>query len=492
MKIDLKYFLLVLLSFSLKAQKSELFLQKAECKVWKGQIYAYGLSSNSKNTSFIIYKLSTQLTKTDSIQIDLGKANKDDFLKIYADTLHDLLNVYVQKKEKKLVQIFRLNKDFKLIAKIENVDVARINSIAAFESEIVYTRTNVYTVKASYSDTSGKQFYLNKYTLKSELTNFEYDFTWQFPFEKKNINSAHIISVSKSHVLLYVNVTEGIKRGQWLLKINALKGTLIKGTKINPKGDQSFYAYGNIYTDTLTQTVYVTGQKFPETDLSQKDNKTNITSKPQATIYLMQMDSMAELVSRDEFKIPIMEQKGNKTATAYILRTEKLSKTKEGSFIIQNDIYKGNQPCFRYCNSMVSTLTLVDDKLIIDKGAISSNTLIEKYYFNADQADMNGKLCYDSILNFEKIYYRPLPFKIKTAFKLDETETPVWLLKKSDFKKGIEDYSFLSKVNKAFQLTKTQEILKQEQPGIFILSKTKYLLFRQKSEEVFEISINSW
>lgn len=492
MKIELKYLLFVILSFSLKAQKIELFLQKAECKVWNGNIYAYGLSVNSKNVFCVIYKLSPQLAKTDSLQIDLGRANADDFLKINADTLHDFLNIYVQKKEKKLVQIIRLNKSFKLIASVENVDVARLNSIAAFESEIFYSEQNVYTVKASYSDTSGRQFYLNKYSLKSQLQNFEYDFTWQFPFEKRNINSAHIISVNKNNVLLYVNVLEGIKRGQWLLRVDAVKGSLIRGTKINPKGDQSFYTFGSIYTDSVNKEVYVTGQKFLISELDQKENKINILNKPFAALYLTKMDSLGEIISRDEFKIPIIEPKGNKTATSYIFRTEKLSKTKDGLFIIENDIFKGTPPCYRYCNSISNTVTLMEEKLIIDKGAISSNTLIEKFYFNEDKADMNGKLCADSLNNFEKLYYRTLPFKIKMAFKFDETGSPAWLLKKSDSKKGMEDYSYLSKVNKVFQLTKTHEILKQEQPGIFILSKTKYLISRQKSEDVFEINTYLW
>lgn len=466
-------------------------LQKAGCRYWNGSVYAYGLKVQDKKTQFLIFRFNQKIEKTDSLAIDLGKTNAGDYLMINSDSLHDYLNIYVQKKEKKLVNILRFDKKFRLIANIENVDVARLNSIAAFESEICYFKNSVYTVKVSSPDSGGRQFYLNKYTLKSELKNFEYDFVWQFPFEKKNINSAHIVLVSKSFVMVYVNVIEGSKAGQWLLRIDPVKGTLIRGTKLN-KGDAGFYTFGAIYCDSITKQVFVTGQKFLETELSQKDNKVNNAGKPYVAIYLTEIDSMSELISRQEFKIPVNEPKGNKIVSAYILRTENFQKTKDGNFLFEHDIYKGVHPCYQYCNTISHTIALTDEKLSLDKNAASTNTLIEKYYFSSDKADVNGKLCADSLMDFEKLYYKSIPFKVRVGYKLDETNNGLWLLKKSDAKKGIEDFSILLTIKKVNQLNKIIEIPKAENAGIFILSKNRYVLSRQLNEENFEITILNW
>ncbi|MGZ4099745.1 MAG: hypothetical protein ACXVNM_12740 [Bacteroidia bacterium] len=480
------------MSFNCWAQTLEKSLYKAHCTMYGGNIYSYGLSMQNKITRLTVYKMDKALKITDSAGFDLGKYNLSDYLQLSSDTLHDYLNIYLQRKEKKLVQVIRFNKYFKQMANIENVDIARLNSISAFESEIFYYRKDIYSVKVSSSDTAGRQFYLNKYTLKSDLKNFEYDFKWQFPFEKKNINSAHIILVNSRLVMLYVNVIEGPKSGQWLLKVNPLNGSLIHGTKIGIKGDADFYSFGAVYTDSVSGIIYILGQKFPATDFSQKDNKFSIGGKPFTTLYLAKRDSASEIISRDEFKIPVIEPKGNKIANAYILRPANFRKT-ENNFRFETDVYKGNSPgCYRYCNTISNTITSNEDKLSMDKSAVTSNTLIEKYYFNNDNADMNGKLCSDSLSEFEKIYYKFIPFKVKAGFKLDETGSPEWLLHKSASQKGIESYALLKQDKKVYQLQKPEEINKSENPYGLRLSDTRYILTRQIAEDKFQLKLFTW
>ncbi|MBA3665663.1 MAG: hypothetical protein H0W61_15875, partial [Bacteroidetes bacterium] len=445
-----------------------------------------------KNTSLKVYKSDGSLKISDSLTVDLGKHNVTDFLQLSSDTLHDFLNIYLQRKEKKLVQIIRLNKQFKLVANIESVDIARLNSISAFESEIYYHKKDVYSVKVSNSDTLGKQFYLNKYTLKSELKNFEYELKWQFPFEKKNINSAHIILVTSKFVMLYVNVTGTAKAGQWILKIDPVKGLLIHGTRLSVKGDKNFYSFGSLCQDTVAGMIYILGQKLLETDFSQKDNKINIAGKPFVTVFLAQMDSASEIIKRDEFKVPVLEQKGNKTPSAYLLRQQNLRKTNEGNFLFETDIYKGNNYCYLYCNTLSNTITLSEDKLLMDKGAVTTNTLIEKFYFTTDKADMNGRLCVDSLSEYEKIYYKSMPFVVKAGFKTDATGTSQWLLKKSDSKKGVENFTVLKQDKKIYNLITAGELLKAENPTALIFNLGQYIIFRQPAEDKFEIKLSGW
>ena len=192
MKANLKYtilFCFLLPTFFGQTQQFNFY--NGNSQLFNKQLYSFGIQAQKQNALCIIYKLDLNLKTRDSLKIDLGKIQPEDFLQLYSDTLHDFLNIYIQQKQKKLITILRFNKAFERVASIENVDVARLNSISAFENELFYYKKDVYTIK-NQTDTSGKQFYLNKFSLKSELKNFEYEFKWQFPFERKNINSAHI------------------------------------------------------------------------------------------------------------------------------------------------------------------------------------------------------------------------------------------------------------------------------------------------------------
>ncbi|MCE3226492.1 MAG: hypothetical protein K0S32_1043 [Bacteroidetes bacterium] len=439
----------------------------------------------------MVYKIARDLKVNDSLSVDAGKASADDFLQITSDTLHDFLNIYIQKKEKKIVRIIRLDKNLKQVADVSDVDVARLNAIAAFESEIFYYKKDVYTIRAVSQDSSGKQFFLNKYSLKAEDKNFEYEQKWQFPFERSNINSAHVVSADKQFVFLYVNVHDGAKKGQWVLKINAVSGTLIRGTKLTFKGDPGFYAYGKIMRDSTEGMIYAMGQKLSETELDQKENKFNILSKPAVVIYLSRIDSAGELLDKNEYKIPIVEPKGNKTPNSYLVRMQKLKK-KDGNLSFDLDVYKGsNMGCYSYCNTTSHNL-IWEEGFVLEKTSVSTNTLVEKYYFNKDKLDMNGKLCIDSLNEFEKFYYKSIPFEVKTGYKFDDLNNVVILLKKSDAKKAQDNYSILNTVNKNLLITRIDDINKNEEPGIIVLTKNQYLIKRQIAPGKFQLKIGAW
>ena len=234
-------FLFCLITLAFFSQTKQFNLSKGNCQLYKSNIYSFGLLDQKSNTVCMIYKLNFRLQTLDSLSVDLGKNASGNFLQLFSDTLHDLLNVYIQQKDKKQITVIRLNKFFERLATIENVDVARLNSISTFESELFYFKNSVYTIK---------QFYLNKYVLKSDLKNFDYEPKWQFPFERKNINSAHIFYADTNCVLLYVNVIDGARFGQWILKVNAKTGKLIRGTKLNDKGETTSYQFGTFFSDT--------------------------------------------------------------------------------------------------------------------------------------------------------------------------------------------------------------------------------------------------
>lgn len=477
-----------------KAQLLELGITKSCTQLFNNHIYAFGLLSGEKKAKLLVYKLNFQLAKVDSTTIDIGKDSPEDFLILTSDTLHNFLNIYLQKKEKKLVTVFRFNKNFKQIATLEDIEITRLNSFSAFENNIFYNKNEVFTIR-SVNDTSGKQFYLSKYALKSELVNFEYEQKWQFAFERKNINSAKVIYANKRIVLLYVNVIDGQKRGQWLLKVHTVTGLLIRGTKINDRGDNSFYNYGGLLVDTATKNIVLQGQKYNAVDFDQKENKLNISGKPFVTIYLAQIDSGGEMISRNEFKIPVIEAKGvvNKIPVNYLLRTNSFLLDKEGKYVIETDIFKNSgQFCYNYCNTNIFKIANVEEKLTLEKNSVNTNPQIEKFYFGPDKLDMNGKLCIDSITEFEKLFFKTVTFKVRLGFKTDELNNPIWLLKKTETKKNSENYSTLSPIKKIYQLTNLVSTTKEENPFTIILSQKQFILSRQTSADKFQLQLYSW
>jgi len=496
LKTDLKYFFLVLIwSSCLGAQVKQFNLEKGNAQKFKGRLYVYGLVSTEKKAVFCVYQLNSLLQVTDSVVIPAGKSGAENFLQITSDTLHNYLNFYLQEKEKKLATVFRFDNSFKLMATIDNIDIARLNSISDFETEVFYFRNEVYTVK-SQKDTSGLQFYLNKYTLKSETKNFEYAFTWQFPFERKHINSAHIFYASRQSVLLYVNICNGQKSGQWILNINAVTGKLTRGTKLNDKGELNTYQFGNFLVDTVNRSLLLTGQKFTGAQFNQSDNKLSITNAPHALVYLIEIDSLSEVINKQDFKIPTAEPKttSKKIINNYILRIGSLARDKAGRISFETDIFKNtdNGLCYRYSNTEMNYIVQGEESLVIEKSTIASNPLVEKFYFSQDPLDMNGKLLVDSLKNFEKLFYKTFTFPVKLRFKNDTDGNPLWILTKTDVKKNNINFSYLAPVKKIYQLTVIEEIPKTNNPVFFNLGPAMFLIARQSDEKHYELKSFTW
>lgn len=477
------------------AQQLRLNLSKGNTCLFGGNIFSFGLSNQKQGAAFCIYKIDMKLKIKDSLIINTGKAPAENYLDLYADTLHNYLNIYLQQKETKTVKVLRFNKKSELLATVENIDVARLNNTAMFSSENLYFKNAVYTIKIQ-SDTSGKQFYLNKHELRSETANFDYTFSWQFPFEKKYIHAAHIFYANKNHVLVYVYVDSGPKTGQWVLKINAATGKLIRGTKLNARAETASYLFNDFIADTVSGNIHLLGQKFTGAQFNQKENQLAISNAAFATVYLVSIDSAGDVTDRHDFKIPIISASiaDKKTTANYLLRMSNARQNKEGRISFETDVYKstGNALSYLYTNTSVFNLVPVDDKMVLEKNAITVNPLIEKYYFTNDKLDINGKLSVDSLDQFEKIFYKSITFPVKQAFKTDTDNNPSWILTKISPKKNTVNYTFLSPVKKIYQLTVIDEVLKSANPVLIPIADKSFLTGRQQEENVYLLKLFGW
>jgi hypothetical protein len=134
----------------------------------------------------------------------------------------------------------------------------------------------------------------------------------------------------------------------------------------------------------------------------------------------------------------------------------------------------------------------VDENLVLEKNVITSNPLIEQFYYTKDKLDINGKLCFDSILAFENVFYKNLILPIKQNYKTDESSNSLWVLRKSNAKKNSTTFSFLSPLKKTYQLGIISEILNSQNPLFIALSNNLFLISSQIEEHKYDIKLFSW
>lgn len=493
--LSVKRFLLffLLLSGCLSAQVRDFALANANCQLFGNTVFVYGLQNEEKGFSVSIRRFDTTLKQIDSLILP-QKGKADDYLQTWSDTLHGFLNIYLQKKENKSVTIFRFNRKQELVATVENVDVARLNSVSGFEGGRCYYKNSFYSIR-TVPDSGGKQFFIDKYILKDELKNFEYAMSWQFPFERKYIRSARIFYADRKQVLVFVHLEGPGKRSQWVLKIHATTGELTRGIKLNEPEDLDVYEFGNFLVDTVKKTLLIAGQKFKAAQWKEDTRQPSIANATQAHLYLISIDSLAEIDGRDEFKIPVKDIRSgvDKSASSYLLRLTTLKKKEEGVLSLGTDVYRSRDgmKSFFYVNSGMLTVRIAEEEVTLDKTEISPQPMVEKFYFVPDPLDLNGRLFTDTSSRFEALYEVNPTLPVKLAYKQDGLGNGTWLLKKSYAKKGNLSYALLSPVNRIYKITAIAELSKVIDPVFLPISLSRYLIATQ-TEGNYQVKIAGW
>ena len=469
-------------------------LNQAGSCIFNKSIYCFGLSHNKGLDTLVIYQLNQQLNKLDSLELLVDKIDSHQYLNLSYDTLHDYLNIHLQESGVKHLSIIRLSKKFKLIYYIKHVEVARLNNSDLFGKNKVYLKDDVFAIKSS-KDSSGEEFYLNKYKLKSENENFEYNQIWQYPFERKNINHIQILMVDTHVVCLKVSIYKGNKAGDWFLKINSKTGQLIKALKINDKNDISYLMPGSILYNKNEKYLHLIGQKISSNQYNPLSQKMSAVTSTVALIYFITIDSLDHMTYKKDFKIPLIDlQQGNKkTNNSYYIKFNRASLNASGKIIVETDLFKNENAsnCFLYSNTSVLNFWYDGENFQVEKLNIGTNLEIENYYRSNDKLNMNGKICVDSASQLNQIYSNDLVMPVKINYRTDENMNGYWLLKKSDFKNQMINVSTLGPVNKIYQI---KSLINIHKANFCILpySNNKIIIGNQMDENNYQLSIYQW
>ncbi len=439
-----------LISAQLKAQVIKQELVSAASLYYNHTVYVFGYRQKKDALLFKCFSYSDSLKLKDSTEFTLGKHLPTDYLEVTADTLHSVLNFYFQLSDQKnLVTLFRVNDKLESICSVTNYDANHINSLTAFDDENYIFRRDLYIIKTNI-DTTGKQFYLSKYTVKAMDKPFEYDFKWQYAFERQYINRASIIYADSNCIMLSANVYDGLKKGQWILRIDVKTGILIKGTKLNGKGDNRLYLYSNALYHKSSKSLDIVGSIYPNSILDFKTQKADFKDAASThQLFLISIDSSGEVTARIEKPLPIAPPAKPGTLVLPLhFKVRTFTKNPNTGFNITADIYEQTKPdVMTYYTSWHITLMPNEDGYSIKPSAFYVCSKAVPGLISTTKGDANGKFYLNTVNDYDKFKYAAAHNSIIIKTGLDKLNNSFYILKKINILTGKRafNYVFLGK-----------------------------------------------
>ena len=492
-----QYVIIVFIAISslLKGQAIKQNLLLANALTFHHNIYTYGYEQSKANLLFKCYAYNYQLKLQDSVLYDLGKHTTADYLEISVDTLHDVLNFYFQlANQKNMVSLLRVNDTLGKIASAENYDANHINSLTAFDDEKYAYKEDMYIIRTN-TDTAGKQFYLSKYHVKDMTKPFEYDYKWQFAFERKFIHRASVVYADSNQVIVYAHVFDGLKKGQWMLRINANTGEIIKGTKLSAKGDARYFLMSNVIVSNKGKNIDVIGSIYDANMIDVKNKTQNFTNQSKAhKLFLVCMDSVGDVITRAEKQFPLpIQTKSVEGLKSFHVKLREFKKLKDNSFDVWLDVYEQSKPLqFCYYSSWHIDIAPDDVDFAFTPSKFLISTAAIPGYISFEKGDTYGKFILNDISEYDKFkYQKPLnPFVITAG--IDDLGNSTFLLKKTTLMTATKSYNYITMGKKALE---NKVILKSEQgqkANIYFYKKNGYISFTTNTANTeFELKLNT-
>ncbi len=482
-------------SLGLTCQTIKCQLSNANVLLFQHNLYVYGYQQSNATLKFKCYSYSQKLQAKDSIEFNLGKHTLSDYLEISADTMHDVLNFYFQlANQKNMVSLLRVNDSLKTIATTENYDANHINSLAVFEDEKLACKQDLYIIRTA-TDSADKQFYLSKYHVKSMNKPFEYDYKWQFAFERKHIYCASVLAADTNQVIVYAHVFDGLKKGQWILRINANTGAIIRGTKLSAKGDQRHFLISNFIINKKTKSINVIGSIYETNSIDFKNKTSNFTSQAKNhKLFLVTIDSLGDVTQRVEKVFPLPIQTKTQTGLqSFHLKIKEFTKNTDGSYNIWSDIYEQTLPnVLTYYSSWQFNLVPNDVDFDVNRSIFTISSKVIPNFMSLAKGDNYGKYILNDIGDYDRFKYKKPLNEVVIKTGLDDLNNAFYILKKTEILSAKKSYNYIFMGKKALEY---KTLLKSEQGqniNLFFIDKKSYISFITNiGNSYFELKVNN-
>jgi hypothetical protein len=355
------------IQFCLFGQSIQVDLVKSNICSFREHFYIYGFKSvlNENQSVFKCFKYDQEFNLKDSIETPIGSYAVSQYLEIEVDTVHQSLLFYFQKINENTVKLLRLSDKLGLIKVSENINANHINSVKLNAINTYYQGSHLLTI-TKYNDSLSDQFYLNQYHLNNDASHFEYQLSWQYAFERQNIKDISVLYSDSLYSYLYALVIDGVKKGEWILKIDLKKGNLVKGTKLNLKTEQKIYFPPNIYFNQLTKSLLCIGSVSSSQQFDFTSNEVKLTSHLNS-LYLIELDSLLDIKYRVEKTIamPLAINALAKTNTI-IINPICLQKKDDVKFELMANVYSKINGLTSYMSSWIFEIQYQAEEFIIE------------------------------------------------------------------------------------------------------------------------------
>lgn len=406
-------------------------LHKAGVFTYKHRMYVYGFAQEASQLDFHCFSYDSLLHAKDSLSLPLGKYGPGQFLDISHDTLHDVLNFYFQlANQQNQVTLCRADSNLKLLATTRNYDANHVNSMTAFDQNNYRHQRSMYIVKAQ-EDSSGRQYYLSKYELKNLDQPFEYEFRWQYPLERKYIRQVSVIAADSACVLLYVHVSDGPKKGQWILRVDARRGTLYKGTKLNPKGSDRHYLYSASVYNAADRSLDVAGSILPAAMIDFSAGTANFKDLPKVhQLFMMHIDSLGQVGQRFEKSLPLpAPATPGATGTGLHLKIGELQRLQR-DFILRADLYsQKSEKEFSYYSSSLIRLRADEDSYSVQTSTVYPLPKLIPNLVDNKPGNDYGRVTLNSVTYYDHFQSSKAAKPVLMQMKNDSAGNPVMVLR---------------------------------------------------------------
>lgn len=467
-------------------------LRAASC-FYKQRVYVYGYEQSRDGLLFRCFSYNTRLQALDSAAYHLGTDKAAQYLDISQDTIHDVLNFYFQKADQKnRVSLCRLDSSLKTICTMSDYDANHINSLTAFGEEHYYDKTNLYVI-TNREDSSGRQFYLSKYALKAMDQPFEYDFKWQYAFERKHIHHATMIAADPNQVTLYVHVNDGLKKGQWILRVNARNGNLIKGIKLSPKNDERPYLYSKAFYNVADKSLDIAGSIYPSTMIRFKEGNSDFkTLATTHQLFLVHMDSLGEITTRFEKTLPLpataAKPGAGAASTHFKIRT--VTKQADNTYLLWADLYEQKQPKeFWYANSWQIKLSSAEERSSISTSSLYPLPRLVPDLINPAPGNTYGKVFLKSAADYDWFKYTTPQNPVVINTFTDGAGNPILLFRKVNILSGQRSYLEISTGKKGAESKTLLSSTKGQNSGIYPLGNSILCFTTDAAAQGFELKL---
>jgi hypothetical protein len=355
------------IQFCLSGQSIQVDLLKSNMSTFRGSFFVYGFKSesNENQTVFKCLKYDQEFKLTDSIELVISQQSATQYLEIELDTIHQSLIFYFQKINETKVKVLRVSDKFKLINVSDNIDANHINSVKLNTLHSYYYGNHLLTI-TKYKDSLSDQFYLNQYDLNIDASHFEYKLNWQYAFERQNIKDINVLYSDSLYSYLYALVIDGVKKGEWILKIDLHKGNLVKGTKLNLKTEQKIYFPPNLCVNQSSKSLICVGSVSSSQAFDFTNNETKLTMHLNG-LYLFEIDSLFDIQKRTEKAVAIPMAINTLAKTnSIIINPLFIQKKDDTKFELITNVYSKLNNETSYLSSWVFGISFQNEEYLIE------------------------------------------------------------------------------------------------------------------------------